>query len=82
MWELVHWLTGQRNRLREPQHDLAPITHTPGFNNSEDMEEPSPSDSQSIGQPFDAHSTYTGPTALSGVSVRLAAFQAMVSRKP
>ncbi|VDM05341.1 unnamed protein product [Schistocephalus solidus] len=30
------------------------------------MEEPSPSDSQSIGQPLDPHSTYTGPTTWSG----------------
>ncbi|VDL85399.1 unnamed protein product [Schistocephalus solidus] len=41
-----------------------------------DMEEPSPSDSKSTGQPPDTHSTYTGPTACYGVSVRLAAFAA------
>ncbi|VDM04321.1 unnamed protein product [Schistocephalus solidus] len=38
----VHWLTGRRIRLRAPQHDLVPITHTPGFTYSGDMEEPSP----------------------------------------
>ncbi|VDL89070.1 unnamed protein product [Schistocephalus solidus] len=63
MWEWAHWLTGRRTRLRAPQHDLAPIMHTPGFTKSGDMEEPSPSDSQSTGQPLDTHSTYTGPTA-------------------
>ncbi|VDM01221.1 unnamed protein product [Schistocephalus solidus] len=49
----AHWLTGRRTRLRAPQHDLAPIMHTPGFTNSGDMKEPSPSDSQSTGQPLD-----------------------------
>ncbi|VDL87257.1 unnamed protein product [Schistocephalus solidus] len=68
IWEWAHWLTGGRTRLRAPQHDLAPITHTPGFTNSGDMEEPSPSDSQSTRQPLDTQSTYTGPTALSGVT--------------
>ncbi|VDM00545.1 unnamed protein product [Schistocephalus solidus] len=53
MWEKVDWLTDQRTRLRAPQHDLNPITHTPGFTNSGDMEQPSPSDSQSTGQPLD-----------------------------
>ncbi|VDL95983.1 unnamed protein product [Schistocephalus solidus] len=66
MWEWAHWLTDRRTRLRAPQHDLAPITHTPGFTNSGDMEQPSPSDSQSTGQPLDTHSTYTEPTAWSG----------------
>ncbi|VDL85445.1 unnamed protein product [Schistocephalus solidus] len=90
----------RRTCLRAPQHDLAPITHTPEsaypsshaparpgphnahtrIHNSGDMEEPSPSDSQSTGQPLDTHSTYTGPTAWYGVCVRLAAFQAMVYR--
>ncbi|VDL94078.1 unnamed protein product [Schistocephalus solidus] len=77
--QLAHWLTGRR--LRAPQHDLALITHTPGLNYSGDMKEPSLSDSQSTGQQLDTNSTYTGPTAWSGVSVRLAAFQSMVSRK-
>ncbi|VDL85448.1 unnamed protein product [Schistocephalus solidus] len=54
--------------------DLAPKTHTPGFTNSGDMEQPSPSDSQSTGQPLDTHSTYTEPMAWSGVCVRLAAW--------
>ncbi|VDM05789.1 unnamed protein product [Schistocephalus solidus] len=80
MWEWAHWLPGRCTRLSAPQHDLAPITHTPGFTQSGDMEEPSPSDSQSTGQPLDPHSTYTGPTAWSGISVRSAAFQAKVSR--
>ncbi|VDL90091.1 unnamed protein product [Schistocephalus solidus] len=65
MWELAHWLTGRRTRLRAKQHDLAPITHTPGFTYSGDMEKPSPSDSQSTGQPLDTHSTYTEPRAWS-----------------
>ncbi|VDM03208.1 unnamed protein product [Schistocephalus solidus] len=82
MWEWAHWLTDQRTRLRAPQHDMDPITHTPGFTYSGDMEEPSPSDSQSTGQPLGTHSTYTGPMAWSVVSVRLAAFHATVSRKP
>ncbi|VDL91305.1 unnamed protein product [Schistocephalus solidus] len=63
MWEWTHWLTGQRTRLRTPQHDVAPITHSPGFTKSEDMKEPLPSDSQSTGQPLDTLGTYTGPTA-------------------
>ncbi|VDL92484.1 unnamed protein product [Schistocephalus solidus] len=78
MWEWVHWLMDGRTRLRAPQHDLAPITHIPGFTYSGDMEEPSPSDSQSTGQPLDTH---TEPTARSGGSARLAAFPATVSRK-
>ncbi|VDM04300.1 unnamed protein product [Schistocephalus solidus] len=82
MGEWAHWLTGRRTRFRAPQHDLAPITHTPGFTNSGEKEEPSPYDAQSTGQPLDTHSTYTGPTAWSGVSVRSAAFQATVSKKP
>ncbi|VDL93780.1 unnamed protein product [Schistocephalus solidus] len=53
MWEGAHWLTGWRTRLRAPQQELAPITHTPGFTYSGDMEEPSPSDSQSTGQSLD-----------------------------
>ncbi|VDL85303.1 unnamed protein product [Schistocephalus solidus] len=53
MWEWAHWLTCQRTRLRAPQHNLAPITHTPVFTYSGDMEQPSPSDSQSTGQPLD-----------------------------
>ncbi|VDL98793.1 unnamed protein product [Schistocephalus solidus] len=81
MWEWAHWLTGRRTRLAAPQHDLASITHTPGFNYSGDVEEPSPPDSQSTGQPFETHSTYTGPTAWSGVGVRSTVFQATVSRK-
>ncbi|VDL90696.1 unnamed protein product [Schistocephalus solidus] len=52
MWEWAHWLTGRRTRLHVPQHDLALIMHTPGFTYSGDMEEPSPSDSQSTGQPL------------------------------
>ncbi|VDL98359.1 unnamed protein product [Schistocephalus solidus] len=71
MWEWVHWLTGRRTRLRAPQHHLAPITRTPGFTYSGDMEEPSPSDSQSTDQPLDTHSTYTEPTAWSGRSKRV-----------
>ncbi|VDL98434.1 unnamed protein product [Schistocephalus solidus] len=55
MWEWAHWLTARRTRLRAPQHDLAPITHT-----SVDMEEPSPSDSQFTDQPLDTHSAYNG----------------------
>ncbi|VDM01643.1 unnamed protein product [Schistocephalus solidus] len=53
MWELAHWLTGRHTRLRAPHHDLVPITHTPGFTKSGDMDEPSPSDYQSTGQPLD-----------------------------
>ncbi|VDL98092.1 unnamed protein product [Schistocephalus solidus] len=53
MWEWAHWLTSRRTRLRARQHDLAPITYTPGFTYSGDVEEPSPSDSQSNGQPLD-----------------------------
>ncbi|VDL89554.1 unnamed protein product [Schistocephalus solidus] len=48
---------GRRIRLDAPQHDLASITHTPGFTYSGDMEEPSPSDSQSTGQPLDTANT-------------------------
>ncbi|VDL96988.1 unnamed protein product [Schistocephalus solidus] len=76
MWKWAHWLTDRRTRLHVPQYDLAPITHTPGFTYPGDMEEPSPSDSESTGQPLDTNSTYTGPTAWSGVSVRLADFPA------
>uniref|UniRef100_A0A183TQF4 CELR2 protein n=1 Tax=Schistocephalus solidus TaxID=70667 RepID=A0A183TQF4_SCHSO len=61
--EWAHWLTGRRTRLRAPQHDLAPITHTTGFTYSGDMEESSPSDSQSTGQPLDTHNAYTGQMA-------------------
>ncbi|VDM04905.1 unnamed protein product [Schistocephalus solidus] len=53
MWEWAHWLTDRRTRIRAPKHDLTPITNTPGFPKSEDMEEPLPSDSQSTGQPLD-----------------------------
>ncbi|VDL88560.1 unnamed protein product [Schistocephalus solidus] len=67
MWEWAHWLTDRRTRLRAQQHDLAPLTYTPGFIYSGDMEEPSPFDSQSTGQPLETHSTYTGPMALSGI---------------
>ncbi|VDL94572.1 unnamed protein product [Schistocephalus solidus] len=66
MWEWAHWLTGWCTHLRAPQHDLAPIMDTPGFTKAGDMEKPSPSDSQPTGQPLDAHSAYTGPTAWSG----------------
>ncbi|VDM05273.1 unnamed protein product [Schistocephalus solidus] len=55
MWEWAYWLTGRRTRLRAPQHDLSPVTHTPGFTKAGDMEEPSPSDSKSTGQPLDTH---------------------------
>ncbi|VDL98403.1 unnamed protein product [Schistocephalus solidus] len=82
MWEWAYWLTGRRTRLRAPQHDLVPITRTAGFTYSWNMEEPSPPDSKSTGQPLYTHNTYTGPTAWSGVSVRLAAFQAKASSKP
>ncbi|VDL92220.1 unnamed protein product [Schistocephalus solidus] len=44
---------GSAYAFRAPQHDLAPKTHTPGFIYSGDMEEPSPSASQSTGQPLD-----------------------------
>ncbi|VDL91408.1 unnamed protein product [Schistocephalus solidus] len=53
MWEWAHWLMGRRTRLRSLQHNLAPITHTPGFTKPGDMEEPSPPDFQSTGQPLD-----------------------------
>ncbi|VDL92417.1 unnamed protein product [Schistocephalus solidus] len=53
MWQWAYWLTGRRTRLRAPQHDLAAVTHTPGFTKSGDMEDPSPSDSQATGQPLD-----------------------------
>ncbi|VDM04265.1 unnamed protein product [Schistocephalus solidus] len=53
MREWVHWLTIRRTHLRVPQHDLAPITHTPGFTIAGDMKNPSPPDSQSSGQPLD-----------------------------
>ncbi|VDM00616.1 unnamed protein product [Schistocephalus solidus] len=62
MWEWAHRLTGRRTRLRAPQYDLASITHTPGFTKSGDMEEPSPSGSQSTGQPLVSHSTHTAHT--------------------
>ncbi|VDL97435.1 unnamed protein product [Schistocephalus solidus] len=45
----------RHTRLRAPQHDLALIMHTPGFTKPWDMEEPSPSGSQSTGQPHNAH---------------------------
>ncbi|VDL93890.1 unnamed protein product [Schistocephalus solidus] len=57
MWKLVHWLMVRRTRLRPPRYDLAPITHTPGFTKPEDVDEPSPSDSQSTGQPLNAQHT-------------------------
>ncbi|VDL90127.1 unnamed protein product [Schistocephalus solidus] len=57
MWDLAHGLTARCNRLRAPQHDLAPITHTPGFTKSADMEEPWLPDSQSTGRPFQAQYT-------------------------
>ncbi|VDM00735.1 unnamed protein product [Schistocephalus solidus] len=68
MWEWAHSLTGRRARLRGPQHYLSPITHTPGFTYLGNKEEPSPSDSQSTGQPLDPHSKYTGPTVWSGLA--------------
>ncbi|VDM04159.1 unnamed protein product [Schistocephalus solidus] len=58
MWEWAHWMTGQRTRLRAPQHDLAPISHTPGFTKSGDVEEPWPSESQSTGQPLITYNTH------------------------
>ncbi|VDL93697.1 unnamed protein product [Schistocephalus solidus] len=61
MWEWAHWLTGRRTRIRAPQHDMAPIT--PGFTYSGDMEEPSPSDSQSPKQHDQAERTFTPPYA-------------------
>ncbi|VDL87745.1 unnamed protein product, partial [Schistocephalus solidus] len=72
MWEWAHWLMDRRTRLRAPQYDLAPKAHTPGFTNSGDMEQPSPSDSKSTGETIDTHITYTEPTAWSSGSVRLA----------
>ncbi|VDL97127.1 unnamed protein product [Schistocephalus solidus] len=57
MWEWAHWLTGRRARLHAPRHDLAPITHTSVFTKPGDMEEPSPSDSQSTGQSLNAQRT-------------------------
>uniref|UniRef100_A0A183T1S1 Transposase n=1 Tax=Schistocephalus solidus TaxID=70667 RepID=A0A183T1S1_SCHSO len=57
MWEWAHWLTGRRTPLSEPRHDLARKPHTPGFTKPADMEESSPSDSQSTGQPHDAQRT-------------------------
>ncbi|VDL89088.1 unnamed protein product [Schistocephalus solidus] len=77
---VAHWLTDRRTHLRAPQHDLAPIMHTPGLTNSGDMEQPSPFDSQSTVQSLDTHSTYTEPTAWSGISVRLAAFPGTTSK--
>ncbi|VDM06579.1 unnamed protein product [Schistocephalus solidus] len=53
MWEWALWLTGRRTRLRAPHHDLAPITHTPGFTYLGEMEEPSPPVSESTSQPLD-----------------------------
>ncbi|VDL93507.1 unnamed protein product [Schistocephalus solidus] len=53
IWEWAHWLTGRRTRFLSPQHDLAPITHTPEFIKYGGMEEPFPSDSQSTRQSFD-----------------------------
>ncbi|VDL98866.1 unnamed protein product [Schistocephalus solidus] len=47
MWEWAHWLTDRRPRFDAPQHDLAAIPHTPGLTKPGDVEEPSPSDSQS-----------------------------------
>ncbi|VDM03223.1 unnamed protein product [Schistocephalus solidus] len=57
MWERAHWLTGRRTRLRAPRRDLTLITHTPGLTKPGYMEEPSPSDSQSSGQPLNAQHT-------------------------
>ncbi|VDL88856.1 unnamed protein product [Schistocephalus solidus] len=48
---------GRSTLLREPQDDLAPITHTPEFTKSGDMVESSPFDSQSNGQPLDTAHT-------------------------
>ncbi|VDM00348.1 unnamed protein product [Schistocephalus solidus] len=58
MWEWAHWLTCCHSPLRAPQHDLALITHTPGFTKAGDMKEPSPSDSQSTAQPLITHREY------------------------
>ncbi|VDL96363.1 unnamed protein product [Schistocephalus solidus] len=57
MWERAHWLTGRRTLLCASQHNLDHIRHSPGFTKPREMEEPSPSDTQSTGQQQNARQT-------------------------